>query len=105
MNATLSAIASESGLAVLGLSPGNLVSLGNMIQWARNYNAIMMGRWNSILPPIGGTILLFVGLGKHDIVVGDRLIFAGIALLVLWMVIWCACAKVREYYEKNYSQW
>ena len=32
MNATLSAIASESGLAVLGLSPGNLVSLGNMIQ-------------------------------------------------------------------------
>ena len=62
MNATLSAIASESGLAVLGLSPGNLVSLGNMIQWARNYNAIMMGRWNWILPPIIGTIILFVGL-------------------------------------------
>ena len=62
MNATLSAIASESGLAVLGLSPGNLVSLGNMIQWARNYNAIMMGRWNWILPPILGTIILFVGL-------------------------------------------
>ena len=62
MNATLNAIASESGLAVLGLSPGNLVSLGNMIQWARNYNAIMMGRWNWILPPIIGTIVLFVGL-------------------------------------------
>ena len=62
MNATLSAIASESGLALLGLSPGNLVSLGNMIQWARNYNAIMMGRWNWILPPIIGTIILFVGL-------------------------------------------
>ena len=62
MNATLNAIASESGLAVLGLSPGNLVSLGNMIQWARNYNAIMMSRWNWILPPIVGTIVLFVGL-------------------------------------------
>ena len=62
MNATLSAIASESGLAVLGLSPGNLISLGNMIQWARNYNAIMMGRWNWILPPIVGTIVLFIGL-------------------------------------------
>ena len=62
MNATLSAIASESSLAVLGLSPANLVSLGNMIQWARNYNAIMAGRWNWILPPIVGTILLFVGL-------------------------------------------
>lgn len=62
MNATLSAIASESSLAVLGLSPANLVSLGNMIQWARNYNAIMAGRWNWILPPIIGTVLLFVGL-------------------------------------------
>ena len=62
MNAVLSAIGSESSLAVLGLSPGNLVSLGNMIQWARQYNAIMAGRWNWILPPIIGTILLFVGL-------------------------------------------
>ena len=62
MNATLNAIASESGLAVLGLSPGNLVSLGNMIQWARNYNAIMMKRWNWILPPILATIFLFIGL-------------------------------------------
>ena len=62
MTATLSAIASESSLAVLGLSPANLVSLGNMIQWARQYNAIMAGRWNWILPPIIATILLFVGL-------------------------------------------
>lgn len=62
MNATLSAIGSESSLAVLGLSPANLVSLGNMIQWARNYNAIMMARWNWILPPILATIILFIGL-------------------------------------------
>lgn len=62
MNATLNAIASESSLAVLGLSPANLISLGNMIQWARNYNAIMAGRWNWILPPILATVLLFVGL-------------------------------------------
>ena len=62
MNAVLSAIGSESSLAVLGLSPANLVSLGNMIQWARNYNAIMAGRWNWILPPILATVVLFVGL-------------------------------------------
>ena len=62
MNATLSAIGSESSLAVLGLSPANLVSLGNMIQWARDRNAILQGRWNWILPPIIGTIILFVGL-------------------------------------------
>lgn len=45
MNATLSAIGSESSLAVLGLSPANLVSLGNMLQWARERNAIFNGQW------------------------------------------------------------
>ena len=58
-----------------------------------------------ILLGLVGVILLFLGLGKHDIVTGDRLMFAGIALLVLWMVIWCACPTVREYYERRYAQW
>lgn len=62
MNAILSAIGSESSLAVLGLSPGNLVSLGNMIQWARNYNAILGGQWLWIGAPIVATVVLFVGL-------------------------------------------
>ena len=31
--------------------------------------------------------------------------FAGIALLVLWMVIWCVCPNVREYYERRYAHW
>lgn len=62
MNATLAAIGSETSLAVLGLSPGNLVSLGNMIQWARNYNAILGRQWLWIGSPIVATILLFIGL-------------------------------------------
>lgn len=62
MNATLSAIGSESSLAVLGLSPGNLVSLGNMIQWARDRNAIFAGQWFWIGSPIVATVLLFIGL-------------------------------------------
>ena len=62
MNATLSAIGSESSLAVLGLSPGNLVSLGNMIQWARNYNAVLAKRWLWIGAPIVATVILFIGL-------------------------------------------
>lgn len=62
MNATLVAIASESSLAVLGLSPGNLISLGNMIQWARDRNAIFARQWFWIGSPIVATILLFVGL-------------------------------------------
>lgn len=62
MNAVLSAIGSESALAVLGLSPGNLVSLGNMIQWARQYNAIMTQQWVWIGSPVIATVLLFIGL-------------------------------------------
>lgn len=62
MNATLSAIGSESSLAVLGLSPANLPTLGNMIQWARNRSAILLRRWWWIMPPIITTVLLFIGL-------------------------------------------
>ena len=62
MNATLAAIASESSLAVLGLSPANLISLGNMIQWARERNANSTQQWNWIGPPIVATVLLFIGL-------------------------------------------
>lgn len=62
MNATLSAIASESSLAVLGLSPANLISLGNMIQWARARNAIFARQWLWIGSPILATVLLFIGL-------------------------------------------
>jgi peptide/nickel transport system permease protein len=62
MNATLAAIASESSLAVLGLSPGNLISLGNMIQWARERNAIFTKQWFWIGSPIVATAVLFIGL-------------------------------------------
>lgn len=62
MNATLSAIASESSLAVLGLSPANLVSLGNMINWAIARNAIFTQQWFWIGAPIVATIILFIGL-------------------------------------------
>jgi peptide/nickel transport system permease protein len=62
MNAVLNAIASESSLAVLGLSPANLVSLGNMINWAMAKNAIFQKRYFWIFAPIGATIIMFVGL-------------------------------------------
>ncbi len=62
MNATLAAIAAESSLAVLGLSPGNLISLGNMIQWARDRNAIFTRQWFWIGSPILATAILFIGL-------------------------------------------
>lgn len=62
MNTILFAIASESGLALLGLSSGNLVTLGNMIQWARNRSAIMAGYWYWIMPPVIAAVVLFAAL-------------------------------------------
>ncbi len=77
MNATLSAIASESALAVLGLSPASLPTLGNMIQWARDFNAILARKWFWIGSPIVATMLLFIGLfllitGYNDYVAMKR---------------------------------
>lgn len=62
MNATLSAITQESSLAVMGLSPANLISLGNMIQWAREKNAIFAEQWFWIGSPIVATMVMFIGL-------------------------------------------
>ncbi len=77
MNATLSAIASESSLAILGLSPANLISLGNMINWAMSRNAIFARQWFWIGSPIIATVLLFIGLfmlitGYNDYVAMKR---------------------------------
>ncbi len=62
VNAVLVAIAAESSLAILGLSGANLPTLGNMIQWARQYNAIMLKQWLWIGSPVVSTMLLFIGL-------------------------------------------
>ena len=62
MNAVLVAIGQESSLAVLGLSSSNLPTLGNMIQWARNRNAILAGQWLWIGAPIVTTMVLFIAL-------------------------------------------
>ena len=62
INTVLVAIAEESGLAVLGLSSATLATLGNMIFWAREYQAIMMEKWLWIGSPVVATMLLFIGL-------------------------------------------
>jgi len=62
MNAILVAIGQESSLAVLGLSSSTLPTLGNMIQWSRDRNAIMSKKWLWIGSPITTTIILFISL-------------------------------------------
>ena len=58
----LVAIAIESGLAVIGLSSLQESTLGTMIYWALQYQALLAGRWWWILTPVIAIMTLFITL-------------------------------------------
>jgi peptide/nickel transport system permease protein len=62
INAVLVGIAMESGLAVIGLSSNSKATLGTMIYWANQKQAMLMGRWWWIGSPVVTTMLVFVSL-------------------------------------------
>lgn len=62
VNTILVAIGSEASLAALGLSSTTTPTLGNMIFWARQYQAIMKKQWIWIGSPILASAILFIGL-------------------------------------------
>lgn len=62
INTILVAIGAEASLAVLGLSSTTTATLGNMIFWARQYQAILLKQWLWIGSPVIATIVLFIGL-------------------------------------------
>jgi peptide/nickel transport system permease protein len=62
INTILFAINTEAALAVIGLSKIQVPTLGSIIFWAMNYNALMIGQTAWIVAPIVATVLLFLGL-------------------------------------------
>lgn len=62
MNGILAAIGSESGLAIIGLSSLTDATLGTMIYWAIQRQALLSGRWLWIGAPVVSLMLLFIGL-------------------------------------------
>ena len=62
INTILFAINTEAALAVIGLSNVQIPTLGSIIFWALNYNAIMIGQTLWIIAPIVTTVVLFLGL-------------------------------------------
>jgi peptide/nickel transport system permease protein len=62
INTILFAINTEAALAVIGLSKIQVPTLGSIIFWALNYNALMIGQTAWIIAPIVATVLLFLGL-------------------------------------------
>lgn len=62
INVVLFAINTEATLAVIGLSKVEVPTLGSIIFWALNYNALFTGQYVWLVAPIIATITLFLGL-------------------------------------------
>lgn len=62
INTVLFAINTEAALAVIGLSKVEVPTLGSIIFWALNYNAMFTGQYTWIVAPVVATVLLFLGL-------------------------------------------
>jgi peptide/nickel transport system permease protein len=67
------AIGSEITLAILGLTNLDIPSLGNMLQWAISYQAMLLGLWWWLLTPVGLSILLFIALYWLSVSVSEYL--------------------------------
>jgi peptide/nickel transport system permease protein len=64
---TVGAILAEVGLEVIGLGPGNVATLGLMINWAIGWGAMSLGKWHLIAAPAGALVLLFFALNLMNI--------------------------------------
>jgi len=62
VNTVLVAIGAEAGLAVIGLSNMQQATLGTMIYWALQHQALLLGAWFWIGSPVVAVMILFLGL-------------------------------------------
>lgn len=60
INTILWSIGMEVGLAVFGLSSLEIPTIGTMIYWANQYQALFRGIWWWILTPIAASVFLFI---------------------------------------------
>jgi peptide/nickel transport system permease protein len=61
------AILAEFGLEVIGLGPGNVATLGLMINWAIGWGVMTSGKWLLIAAPAVVLILIFLSLNLINI--------------------------------------
>jgi len=64
---TVGAILAEVGLELIGLGPGNVATLGLMINWAIGWGAMSLNKWHLIAAPAGVLVLLFFALNLMNI--------------------------------------
>ena len=56
------AILAEVGLELIGLGPGDITTLGLMINWATRWGALALGKWQMVFAPVVMLVLIFVSL-------------------------------------------
>lgn len=64
---TVGAILAEFGLEVLGLGPGNVSTLGLMINWAIGWGVLSLGKWYIVAAPALILVLIFLALNFINI--------------------------------------
>ncbi|MFN3283773.1 MAG: ABC transporter permease, partial [Pseudothermotoga sp.] len=67
------AIGMEITLAILNVSRIEIPSLGTMLQWALNYQALLLGYWWWIATPVVTSIMLFIALYLLSISISEYL--------------------------------
>jgi peptide/nickel transport system permease protein len=67
------AVGLEMTLAILGLINLDIPTLGNMLQWAISYQAVLLGLWSWLLTPIVLAVLLFIALYWMSVGVSEYL--------------------------------
>lgn len=58
----IGAILAEFGLEVIGLGPGNIATLGLMINWAIGWGVMSKGLWFIVIAPATALVLIFLAL-------------------------------------------
>ena len=70
--AVIGIILAETGLRLIGLGPGDVISLGLLLNWAMTFGALAQGRFLMVLPPIICLILIFVALSLINVGIEER---------------------------------
>jgi len=61
------AMLAEIGLQLIGLGPGNINTLGLMINWSIRWGALGLGKWQMVFSPVICLVLIFVSLNLINI--------------------------------------
>jgi peptide/nickel transport system permease protein len=70
--AVIGNILAETGLRLIGLGPGEVISLGLLLNWAMTFGALAQGRYLMVLGPTLCLILIFIALSLINVGLEER---------------------------------